>query len=72
LIQCGELEILQASIVQFAEKAISYGVKAQLEVWKGMVHTWHVFSKFPPVPEARDALHSVATFIRRHALSLCE
>lgn len=62
LIQVGEFEVIRDDAVRVAEKARADGVDATLEVWEGMFHVFQ--SHEPLLPEAREAIEHIGTFIR--------
>ncbi len=64
LIQAGADEILLSDATSFAEKARQAGVQVTLEVYPGMWHVWQIYA--PYLPEAEQALQSVAQFIDGH------
>ncbi len=64
LIQVGEHEIIRDDSVRVAAKAQGQGVDVQLEVYDGLFHVFQ--SHEPLLPEARDAIASIAAFIARH------
>ncbi len=61
LIQVGSAEILLDDATRFAKRATSARVDVELEVWEGMFHCWHLFTRF--VPESRRAIDAVGAFI---------
>ena len=63
LIQAGDRETVRDDATILAEKAKAAGVKAELQVWDGMIH---VFQMFPEIPQAREAIAVIAAFLRRH------
>ena len=64
LIQVGEHEIIRDDGVRAAAKARADGVQAVLEVWPGMFHVFQAYE--PPLPEGRQAIEHIATFMRSH------
>jgi acetyl esterase/lipase len=62
--QAGNAEILRDDSVVGAKKARQAGVEVELEVWEGMQHVFQISHRF--VPEARQALESLAEFINFH------
>lgn len=64
LIQVGDREILLSDAIRLAERARKDGVDAELEVWDGMWHVWHLFARY--VPEAQRAIYNIGAFIRKH------
>jgi monoterpene epsilon-lactone hydrolase len=63
LIQVGEHEMLRDDSIRVAKKARSTGADVKLEVWPGMVHVFQIRG----LPESREAIASIADFIRSHA-----
>jgi len=63
LIQVGDIEILLDDSRQFAKNAQDAGHDVKLSIWSGMVHSWHMYGM---VPEARQAIHEISTFIRQY------
>jgi len=64
LIQVGTRDLLLSDSVRLARKARKSGVDITLDVWDGMWHVWHM--TWPDVPEAREACHEIALFLKRH------
>jgi acetyl esterase/lipase len=64
LIQAGEHEIIRDDSVRTAAKAQSDGVETTLEVWPGMFHVFQ--SHEPLLPEAREAIEHIASFMQSH------
>ena len=62
LIQTGVDEVLLSDSTRLAEKARAAGVDVTLDLADGMWHVYQGFARF--VPEATDALHRAAVFIR--------
>jgi len=62
LIQVGDRETVLDDSVMFAEKARAAGIDVSLEVWDGMIHVFQMFE----LPEARQAIASIAGFLNRH------
>ena len=60
LIQVGDHEVLLSDSVDFAERAKAAGGSVKLEVWD---EAFHVFQSMPMLPEAAEALASVAGFL---------
>jgi len=60
LIHAGTNEILYDQITQFYEKARQAEVEVVLELWKDL---FHVFQIVPILPEAKQSLEKIATFI---------
>lgn len=65
LMQASATEILFDDAARLVRAATAAGVEARLESWPGMVHVWHHFA--PLLPEASEALASVARFIRQRS-----
>lgn len=65
LIQVGSREAFLDESRLFASKAEQAGVRVKLEVWPGMWHGWHLLA--PMLPEATQAIGSIADFIRSGA-----
>ena len=63
LIHAGEVEILNAQIRRFRDKAIQQNVKVEFEELVDMVHVGHMLSAFSNV--AHDAIDHVAEFVNR-------
>jgi monoterpene epsilon-lactone hydrolase len=63
LIQVGDRETVLDDSVMFADMARAAGIDVSLEVWDGMIH---VFQMFGELPEARQAIASIAGFLDRH------
>ena len=62
LIQVSRHEMLFDDGHRYANKARAGGSEVELQVWPTMVHVFQGFG--PELPEARDALENVATFIK--------
>jgi len=63
LIQVGEHEVIRDDSVRVAAKARAGGVEVTLEVWEGMFHVFQ--SHEPLLPEAREAIDHIASFMRQ-------
>ncbi|HMM88064.1 alpha/beta hydrolase [Bradyrhizobium sp.] len=63
LIQVGDRETVRDDSVMLADKARAAGVEVDLQVWDGMIH---VFQMFTEIPEAHQAIASIAGFLFRH------
>jgi acetyl esterase/lipase len=61
LIQVGSAESLRDDSINLADRAKADGVDVMLEVWPGMMHTWHRYVDY--LPQAREALVAIGTFI---------
>jgi acetyl esterase/lipase len=57
--------MLRDDSVRVAKKARSDGASVELEVWPGMFHVFQ--SHEPPLPEAREAIDRIGTFMRSAA-----
>ena len=64
LIQVGEHEIIRDDSVQAAARAHEAGVRATLEIWNGLFHVFQ--SHEPLLPEAGEAIETIAAFVRTH------
>ncbi len=64
LIQAGDREILLSDAIRLTERARKDGVGAELEVWDGMWHVWHLFARY--VPEGQRAIDKIGAFIRKY------
>lgn len=60
LIQVGDHEVLLNDSVDFAARAQKAGVTVKLEIWD---EAFHVFQSMPLLPEAVEALTSMAAFL---------
>lgn len=65
LILVGTWEVLLDDSTRFAEKAKASGVPVELEVWNEMIHIWPYFAAI--LPEGRQAIERMGTFIKQHA-----
>jgi monoterpene epsilon-lactone hydrolase len=63
LVLAGSREVLLDDAIRFAEKADTSAVDVTLEVWDDMIHIWPVLGA-GVVPEARDALERITSFVR--------
>lgn len=63
LVQAGDRETVRDDATMLADKAKTAGVTVELQVWDGMIH---VFQMFPEIPQAGEAVASMAAFLRRH------
>ena len=61
LVQISTAEVLYDDVLRFANKARAAGVPVTVQAFEGLVHWWHLFWRV--VPEARQALDQVATFL---------
>jgi len=64
LIHVGDRETVLDDSVMFADLARAAGVDVSLEVWDGMIHVFQMFGA--ELPEARQAIASIAGFLNRH------
>jgi len=64
MIHVGTEEILLDDARRLANAATAAGVVVHLHVWPGM---FHVFPLLPLLPESRQALEEVATFVKAHS-----
>jgi monoterpene epsilon-lactone hydrolase len=64
LTQVGDREILLSDAIRLIERACKDGVDAELEVWDGMWHVWHLLARY--VPEGQQAVDKIGAFIRKH------
>jgi acetyl esterase/lipase len=62
LIHVGDHETLLDDAVRFGDHALASGVEATTVVWPNMFHVFQIF--VPILPEARQAIAQIATFIR--------
>jgi acetyl esterase/lipase len=63
LIHVGECEVLYDDAVNTAAKAREAGVSAQLTVWPGLFHVFHLADAL--IPEARRAWQEIDRFLQR-------
>ncbi|HMS53653.1 MAG TPA: alpha/beta hydrolase, partial [Chitinophagales bacterium] len=63
LLQVGTAEVLLDDSLSFAKKARKAGNDIKLEIWDDMPHVWQFF--WPIIPEAEEALNSIAAFVRQ-------
>ena len=63
LIQVSTAEMLYEDVLKFVAKARAADVPVTLQTFEGLVHWWHLFWRI--VPEARQALDQVATFLEQ-------
>ncbi len=62
LIHVGTDEIFLDEAIQFSEKAQAAGVDVKLWVWEGL---FHVFQMVPFLPETKESLADIASFIAK-------
>jgi len=65
LVQVGSREVLQDDAVLLVKKAKAAGVPAELEIWDGMFHVWHYFSRY--LTQGREAVEKIGSFIKAHS-----
>ena len=63
LIQVGSEEVLRDDAVRMAERMQRAHCQAELQLWPGMPHVWHLFA--PILPEAREAIVEISKFLQR-------
>lgn len=63
LIHVGTDEVILDDSVRFAQKAEEKGVAVTLEIWPGMMHSWHMHWHI--LPEGRKAINHIATYIHK-------
>ncbi|MDI4232891.1 alpha/beta hydrolase [Bradyrhizobium sp. Arg237L] len=63
LVQVGDRETVRDDSTELAAKAKAAGVDVDLQVWDGMIH---VFQMFAEIPQSREAIASIAKFLREH------
>jgi acetyl esterase/lipase len=63
LFHAGSTEMLLDDSVRAHDRAVQAGVEAEIEVWVGLPHVFHVFNL---IPESRAGVRAVADFIARH------
>jgi len=61
LVHAGSDEVLLDDAVALVEAAKAAGVAAQLEIWPGMIHVWHMFHAM--LPEAIAAIEALSRFV---------
>lgn len=64
LVQASTSEMLLDDARRYVNKARSAGSPAELALWPGQIHVWHLFMTVSP--EAREALAHAVAFIDRH------
>ena len=65
LVQVGSREVVLDDARTIVRRAREAGVPAELQVWEGMVHAWHLYAS--ALEEGRRAIADLAAFVRRHA-----
>lgn len=63
LIQAGDRETVLDDSTMLAAAARAAGVDVRFEVWDNMIH---VFQMFPEIPQAGEAIASLAKFLQQH------
>ena len=63
LVQVGDRETVRDDSTELAARTKAAGGDIELQVWDGMIH---VFQMFPEIPQAREAIASLAAFLRKH------
>ncbi|TFI52059.1 alpha/beta hydrolase [Mastigocladus laminosus UU774] len=66
LIHVGNQEVLLDDSLRLARKAALDDVSVELKVWKGMIHSLHLFA--PMLTEGREAIVEAGAFLRNHLL----
>jgi acetyl esterase/lipase len=64
LFHAGSTEMLLDDSIRAQDRAVQAGVEAEIEVWVGLPHVFHVFRL---IPESRTGVRAVAEFIGKHA-----
>lgn len=64
LFHAGSTEMLLDDSIRAQDRAVQAGVEAEIEVWVGLPHVFHVFRL---IPESRAGVRAVAEFIGKHA-----
>jgi acetyl esterase/lipase len=62
LIQVSDGEVLYSDALRLQEKAQKAKVKVELQVWKDLIHWWHLFWHI--MPEANEAIEGISNFIK--------
>jgi monoterpene epsilon-lactone hydrolase len=62
LVHASEAEMLRDDSRRYVNKAVAAGSPVTLQTWRQMVHVWHIF--YPELPEGREALKEIETFLR--------
>jgi epsilon-lactone hydrolase len=60
-IQVSDSELPLDDSTRFEKKAKAVGVDIEVEIWKDMLHVWHIFS--PILPEATRAIKRIGKYI---------
>jgi acetyl esterase/lipase len=64
LFHAGSTEMLLDDSIRAHDRALQAGVEAEIEVWVGLPHVFHVFRL---IPESRAGVRAVVEFIGKHA-----
>jgi len=64
IFQASEDEILRDDSIRVAEHAKQAGIEVQIDTWPVVPHIWQILHAI--VPEGRESLKLVTTFLRRH------
>lgn len=64
LVQVGTHEVLQSDAQRLVDKVNAAGGKAVIEIWPKMFHVFQVFAA--RVPEGKDAIAKLGSFVARH------
>ena len=64
LIHVSSTEILHDDARRYTAKARGAGSDVKLQIWSHMPHVWHIFDDI--LPEAKDALKEIASFLKGH------
>jgi len=64
LLHASEQEILLDDSLRTAERAKQSGIEVQLKTWPVVPHIWQIMHRW--IPEGRESLALVRTFLRRH------
>lgn len=64
LIQVGSCELLIDDIIKFSDKAKKSGIDIELQIWKDMIHGWHMFSSI--IEDGTQATNAIVEYICSH------
>lgn len=64
LLQAGDRDVCEDDSRKLADNARAAGVDVQFEFWPEMIHCWHTY--YDVLPEARDAVSKVGSYLRAH------
>ncbi len=64
LIQVGSEEVLLDEARRFSHRAEKAGCEVELEVWRDMIHVWHLLASF--VPQGKRAIRRIGDFCKKH------